>query len=285
MIEKKLIAITKKMIRYLERLNSKLRVRVINAARDRILDANQALQGSYQGKTCYILGNAPSLNNHDLLLLADHAVFCMNTFFVHKDFDSIKPGFYVFADPDLKQLEDPTIREWWMKLIVATANKGIIFFLPIQLKDSYVHEKLANERLHFVDLSLPFSKQSVKGFDLSLPVNGVQNVLVLTIQIAMYMGFTRIYLLGADHDWMSHFGNEQRHFYNPAETQVENVGSIGYSYSWWLHAVNTMFYQYKLIRKHIEKKELVKIYNASESGVLDVFPSIRYKDTFSEASE
>ncbi len=285
MIEKKMMVMSRKVIKFLERLNAKLLVRIANAGKDSILDANQALQGSYKGKSCYILGNAPSLNNHDLLLLADHPVFCMNTFFVHKDFDSIKPGFYVFADPDLKKIDETEIRDWWMKLIAATSNRGILFFLPIQLKDSYVHEKLANERLHFVDLSLPFSKQSVKGFDLSLPVNGVQNVLVLTIQIAMYMGFTRIYLLGADHDWMSHFGNEQRHFYNPAETQVENVGSTGYSYSWWLHAVNTMFYQYKLIRKQIEKRGMVKIYNASESGVLDVFPAIRYKDTFSEASK
>jgi hypothetical protein len=204
----------------------------------------------------------------------------MNTFFVHKDFDAINPGFYVFADPDLNNLDDKDAREWWMKLIDASSGKKIVFFVPIQLKESFVHHKMANEKLHFMDLSLPFDKNSVKGFDLSGPINGVQNVMVLAMQIAILMGFNRIYLLGADHDWMSHFGNQQRHFYNTEEANVQNVGSTGYSYSWWLNAVNTMFLQYKLIRKNIEKNNIVKIYNASESGVLDIFPLISYVDTF-----
>ncbi len=279
MISKIIIKYSEKWIRTLEKFNFFLFKQSKNFKKDSILKKNIVLKNTNKSKKCYILGNSPSLNNHDLLLLENENVFCLNTFFVHKDFDEIKPNFYVFADPDLYNLDD-SIKAWWEKLIEKSTNKNISFFLPIQLKNTFVHEKLIHEKIYFIDLSLPFNNQSVKYFDLSKPVNGVQNVLILSIQIAIFMGFENIYLLGADHDWMSHFGNEQRHFYNTKETNVENVGSTGYSYNWWLDAVNTMFIQYKLIKKRLDKKTNIKIFNASESGVLDVFPAIRFKDTF-----
>lgn len=279
MISKIIIKYSEKWIRTLEKFNSFLFRQSKNFKKDNILKKNILLKNTYKSKKCYILGNSPSLNNHDLLLLENENVFCLNTFFVHKDFDIIKPNFYVFADPDLYNLDDSII-EWWQKLIEKSSNKNISFFLPIQLKNTFVHKKLINEKIYFIDLSLPFNSQSVKFFDLSKPVNGVQNVLILSIQTAVFMGFEEIYLLGADHDWMSHFGNEQRHFYSTDETKVENVGSTGYPYNWWLDSVNTMFIQYKLIKKRLDKKTNVKIFNASESGVLDVFPAIKFKDTF-----
>jgi Protein of unknown function DUF115 len=279
MISKIIIKYSEKWIRTLEKFNSFLFRQSKNFKKDSILKKNILLKNTYKSKKCYIIGNSPSLNNHDLLLLENENVFCLNTFFVHKDFDKIKPNFYVFADPDLYNL-DENIKEWWEKLIKKSINKNISYFLPIQLKNTFIHEKLIHEKIYFIDLSLPFNNQSVKYFDLSKPVNGVQNVLILSVQIAVFMGFEEIYLLGADHDWMSHFGNEQRHFYSNDETKVENVGTTGYPYNWWLDAVNTMFSQYKLIKKRLDKKTNVKIFNASESGVLDIFPAIRFKDTF-----
>jgi hypothetical protein len=247
--------------------------------KDSILKNNRILKNRYQNQKCYLLGNSPSLNNHDLLLLETENVFCLNTFFVHKDFNKIKPNFYVFADPDLYILNDSN-KDWWMKLIEKASNKGICFFLPLQLKHTFVHRNLINEKIYFIDFSLRFNKESVKNFDLSVPINGVQNVLILSIQIAIFLGFKEIYLLGADHDWLNHFGNEQRHFYDTKETKVENVGADNYPYHWWLNSVNTMFIQYKLIKNHVDNEKKIKIFNASESGVLDIFPLITYKDSF-----
>jgi hypothetical protein len=222
------------------------------------------------------------LNKHNLLRLENEKVFCVNTFFVHEDFDKIKPDFYAFADPDFYNFDDEPTREWWAKMIERTRNKGITFFFPIQMKGSFVHEALKEETICFLDLSLPFNSGTVRNFDISNPVNGVQNVLILCIQLAIYMGFEEIYLLGADHDWLSHYGEEHKHFYNTKQTNVKNIGSDGYPYHWWLNAVNTMFIQYKLIDESVQNTN-VKIYNASESGVLDIYPFIRFNDTFQDA--
>ena len=252
-----------------------------NFSKDKILNQNIVLRNKFQNKNCYILGNAPSINNHDLLKLQNESTFVVNSFFAHQDFDKIQPKFYVFADADLWNFEDPEISVWWNQLLDKSVNKEIIFFLPIELKNTFVAKKLVHEKVHFLDLSLPFKTKNAQQFDIIYPVNSVQNVLILCIQIAMYLGFSKIYLLGADHDWLSHFGNEQRHFYNSNsdEQQVQNVGSQGYPYNWWLNAVNTMFQQYKVVDAVANDKN-IKIFNASESGLLDIYPQIRFLDTF-----
>lgn len=247
--------------------------------KDKILNENRVLKNSFQNKKCYILGNAPSINNHDLKLLKNESTFVVNTFFAHKDFNEINPNFYVFADPDFWNFNDPELEAWWRQFFKKVLNLGIVFFLPLQLKNTYVAAELANEKVYFVDFSEHFSNKSAKNFDISYSINGVQNVLILCIQIAIYMGFTEIYLLGADHDWLSNYGNEQRHFYTSDDNEVKDCGAQGYPYNWWLNAVNTMFQQYKVINE-IALNSNVKIYNASESGVLDIYPLVRYLDTF-----
>ena len=247
--------------------------------KDKILNENTILKNKFQNKKCYIIGNAPSVNNHDLKLLNNEYSFVVNSFFAHKYFYEINPNFYVFADPDLWNFNDPEIEVWWNQLIEKSLNKDIVFFLPLQFKNTFVSKKLENEKVHFLDLSLQFKSKIAQQFDMKYPVNGVQNVLILCIQIAIYLGFTEIYLLGADHDWLSHFGNEQRHFYTSEENEVQNVGSQGYPYNWWLNAVNTMFQQYKVLNEIAVSKN-IKIYNASESGVLDIYPQVRFLETF-----
>lgn len=282
MLLRKRYKIAAKWSRKFERWRKKLEHRLAYRKKDKILNLNEEIRGKYLHKKCYILGNSPSLNNLDLTKLENEFVFCVNTFFVHKQFDIIKPDFYVFADPDLYTVLDEKNQYWWEALIKKVSGKGIVLFFPIQLKNTYVHEALRNEKIYFIDLGLEFNSYSVEKFNLTNPLNGVQNVLILAIQIALDLGFEELYLAGADHDWLFHIGHEQRHFYDTKETGIENVGEVGYPYNWWLDAVNTMFSQYKLIKAYADKNTRAKIFNASESGVLDVFPMVRFNDTFSQ---
>lgn len=280
MLVKKRYKLILKGLRILNRWMPIFEHKVNVRKKDKVLDLNQEIRGQYKGEKCYVLGNSPSLNNLDLTKLTDKYVFCVNTFFVHEQFDVIKPNFYVFADPDLYMVLDEKNKYWWETLIKKVKGKDVIFFLPIQLKDTYVHKELIEEKIFFIDIKSRFNDYSVENFNLTNPINNVQNVLILAIQIAIDLGFVELNLLGADHDWLFHIGHEQRHFYDTKKTGVENVGEVGFPYHWWLDAVNTMFLQYKMIKKYIDKDNKVKIFNASESGVLDVYPMIKYNDTF-----
>jgi len=240
------------------------------------LKKNESLKNKFSGKSCYVLGNAPSIEKHDLLRLKDQHVICCNNFFLHKDFKEIKPDFYVIADADFLDLSDEKTSAWWKQMIEKTSDTGLTYFLPIQVKDTFIHTELKDEKVHFLDMCLPFYDNCVSNFDIGHAINGVQNVLVLAIQLSIYMGFENVFLLGADHNWLSHYG-EQRHFYKQDET--DEIGSTGYSYHWWLKAVGEMFRQYEMLHKFARERG-IRILNASEAGVLDVFPSIKFKDTF-----
>jgi hypothetical protein len=39
-----------------------------------------------------------------------------------------------------------------------------------------------------------------------------QSVTIMALEVALYMGFKNIYLLGCDHDWILHL-DTSRHFY------------------------------------------------------------------------
>lgn len=254
---------------------------ILDFKKDKILNESLILKNKFENKKCYIIGNAPSINNHDLKLLKNESTFVVNTFFVHKEFYEISPNFYVFADPDLWNFADPAITIWWTQLIEKSINNGIVFFLPLQFKDTFVSKKLEKEKVYYLNFTVNLTFKSAKIFDLTYPINGVQNVLILCIQIAIYLGFTEIYLLGADHDWLTHFGNEQRHFYTSSDNEVKDCGATGYPYNWWLNSVHLMFQQYKFVQEVALLKN-IKIYNASESGVLDIFPLVKYLNTFKQ---
>ncbi|MFT6869716.1 MAG: hypothetical protein ACJA2L_000969 [Polaribacter sp.] len=51
------------------------------------------------------------------------------------------------------------------------------------------------------------------GIDLTKSIYRFQNISILSIQIAIYMGFKEIYLVGLDHDWILRmFDKSHMHF-------------------------------------------------------------------------
>ncbi|HLP21165.1 MAG TPA: 6-hydroxymethylpterin diphosphokinase MptE-like protein [Chitinophagales bacterium] len=269
-----------KCIFYLQKAQDHFRRQIAYAASDKQeLSRNRIFKEKNTGQKCFILGTGPSLLKHDLTQLANEQVFVVNSFYQHDQINIISPNFYVFADPGFYRIEVPSVLKWWEDFASKSKNLGISFFLPIQLKNTGVHTLLKDEKVYFLDLGLPFYKDAAYKFDPTQTVNGVQNVLVLCIQLAIYMGFKDIYLLGADHDWLTNFMyKEQTHFYAKENVEMEGLeqNHLLY-YNWWLSAVNEKFRQYKEVNVFAKDKG-VRIYNASEAGVLDVFPWITYKE-------
>src|SRR2546427_473031 len=68
-----------------------------------IIAKNSILAGTKTGKTCFIIGNGPSLKNQDLKLLADKETFVVNSFWLHPEYKYIRPKYYVVIDtpPDI----------------------------------------------------------------------------------------------------------------------------------------------------------------------------------------
>lgn len=242
------------------------------------LGLNKKLENLHKGKKCFVIGNGPSLNQHDLVKLSNEETFVVNSFHLHKDLKIINPSYYVFADPLIHKVENENVADWWKEIGNNTMGLRTEFILPLTIKDTPIDGiYLKGKKKYYLDFALPMNYQVVDNFTPTGPVNYVQNVVILAIQAAIYMGFDKIILLGVDHNWLSHFKTES-HFYE-GRAKISNASdAFSQPYHWWLNAINVTFTQYKILKQIAEKKN-IKILNASEGGVLDVFPMVKFSDT------
>jgi len=87
------------------------------------------------------------------------------------------------------------------------------------------------------------------------------------LQIAVYMGFDKIYLLGCDCNYDT---NGKQHFVESGffDKQAASVGE-------------RMIYAYTVAKKYADKKG-VKIYNSTRGGMLEVFERINFDILFNK---
>ncbi|MDO8556795.1 MAG: DUF115 domain-containing protein [Nanoarchaeota archaeon] len=150
----------------------------------------------YNGRRCFIVASGPSLAYKDLSFLKEEVVIALNLSILTLDLFGIKPQFNIIADRyqyiNFKDIyEKLTFNTFVKKIIVASACDTF----PSDLKDENTHFfpiKLQQEKADFsVDINKGFARGKTVAFD--------------AIQLAYYLGFKEVYILGMDmtvkHDW------------------------------------------------------------------------------------
>ena len=101
----------------------------------------------------------------------------------------------------------------------------------------------------------------------------------LCIMAAMYMGCSQIYLLGLDHDWLSHKG-ENSHFYNGHGGLEKNADFkpqlSDWSYKFLMECQLTLWRGYEKLKEMADLRG-ISIINATNGGFLDVFERVDYR--------
>lgn len=241
-----------------------------NKAR-KIIQQNRDLVGKYQNEDCYIIATGPSIMRQNLRLLEGRHCITVSNFFVHQDFNLIKPICHCIAPYHLPITEEAWV-EWIadMRAHIETKETSIVLCLD----DFDRTDHLLGELQRFY-LAFGASSQYVmrNGIDLLDILLSPLSVSVQAIQLAIGLGFKRIFLLGCDHDWILHLGHS-RHFY--AE---EKDAKVRNNYSEWSIAkdiggefasLSNLWRQYRLFKRITGNK--VEIINLTEGGLLDVFP-------------
>lgn len=145
-------------------------------------------KGTFDGNSCFILGNGPSLNNYDLELLKGKYTFAFNRFYLADV--SWKPTFYTVADDGIIQDYGEEIAEYIQEvkypMFPSVHPNGLKFTVFVRGKN------ITWYMLHWGRFFLSENKMRAG-------LNGtVANV---GIQIAAWLGFSTIYLLGVDMKW------------------------------------------------------------------------------------
>ena len=146
------------------------------------------LKGKFQGKRCFIIGSGPSLTVSDLEQLKGDYTFASNKIFTVFDKTAWRPTFYVVSDNDIT----PEMYGHSAKFDSQTQAK----FFPANFRDGCSGENLNALFYNYVGcdttgkippaFSDNMAKYLVEGF----------SVAYVAMQMAVYMGFTEIYLLG-----------------------------------------------------------------------------------------
>ena len=113
------------------------------------------------------------------------------------------------------------------------------------------------------------------GIDASSVLYGARGIPIMAIQIALYMGYKEIYLLGIDcccdkDTGASHFYNPEQCTFRGIELKNEDIlasmDRIEDEYRAYLGLMN----EFRCLQSFAKSKNCM-IYNASKGGVLDVF--------------
>ena len=233
-------------------------------------------RGSRAGKRCFIIGNGPSLKVEDLTALKDEDCFACNRIYGLYDKTEWRPKYY--CSQDCKVIEQ--IAE---DLPYAVEECEAAFFpynfrglFPEQvLKSSKVglfykpYVSVYSEDGTYPEGIMPFSD------DISKAVYDGLSITYGMIQMAVYMGYKEIYLIGIDHNYPMKNG-----VVDVTQSYAEGIKPIDMSTQYppeLLLCENS----FRGERKYCEANG-VKIYNATRGGKLEVFERIELDQLIKE---
>lgn len=226
-------------------------------------EAIKQFHNKYKGKTCFIIGNGPSLLVDDLERLKKHNAICFGTHRIYQIFDKTnwRPTFYCAQD-------FKTVNEEYKKISSLDVNPKFIAIIPDQkykrLTDAIYVKIITNPFFpELPEFSDDISKGEFEGF----------TVTYMCLQLAMYMGFSQIYLLGVDHTYSTEL--------NPDGTvRHSEMVKDYFSESYKLDNIPQTYKStlaYYAARKYADEHG-VHIYNATRGGKLDAFERVDFDE-------
>lgn len=224
------------------------------------------LKNKYLNEECFIVGNGPSLTTKDLELLKDKYSFAANMIYSLFDKTVWRPTFYVCIDRDGYKLLGDKLKD----------IDGKKLFYDISAK-RYIKQPVSKNLYYmFVDtnfVAIPGANMHpYVSEDISQKVSDGKTVTFISIQLAIYMGFKKIYLIGVDHNYARKIDKNGKVTFDPNQKDyAEGIKDSGLG----IQNTDTVEEAYRQAKKYCETHD-VKIYNATRGGKLEVFERVDF---------
>lgn len=262
--------------------------------RPTVADDLSRFKNTHKGERCFIMGNGPSLNRMDLSKLAGETVFACNSAFLLFDRIAWRPQYYACVDsrvlPDRAPEIDAMLR----------AHPAMTGFFPAALQEHTGAKKSTPTRLVLPAGPNRFFFNEVANSEDDLPSSMFSTdiddrvvqpftVAVTMLQIAAYMGFGEIFLIGCDTDYVvtetvrrekdregseialtSRKDDDPNHF---------DRAYFGRDRKWHAPRPEKMILHYEHAKAALDAIG-VSVYNATVGGKLEVFPRRDFDSLF-----
>jgi len=243
----------------------------------------RSLKDSYTGNRCFIMGNGPSLNKMDLSLLEKEYVWGSNRCYLLFERITWRPKFYVAVDKRVVPDNHDQINE------LANQLPETKFFYPVEFHTQKILSSKENvywydEEPICVDMGrLPDGTFTM---DASKKVYAVFTVTIAALQLAAYLGFNPIYLIGCDTSYakvstVQLEGNNREKLVSTTDNDPNHFDSHYFGQGKKFHEphVARMIFQYHEARLVCDSIG-IKVYNATIGGNLEEFERVEYLSLF-----
>ncbi len=258
-----------------------------------------AFRNRHLGHRCFVMGNGPSLNKMDLEKLAGEFVFACNASFLLFDRISWRPTYHTCVDTRVLRDRARDIR------FMLDEHPAITAFFPavIRLHDGSRAEFRGRDiippgpnRYYFNEVGNRESHHVETMFSLDADDYVVQpyTVAVTMLQLAFFMGFSEIYLIGCDTNYKVQESVRQEGH------KIDGVGLMltstcdddcnhfdpryfGKGREWHNPQVNKMIDHYRWAQLAVRRTG-TRIFNATVGGRLEVFPRVSFDSLFPPSS-
>ena len=253
------------------------------------MDIN-SFQSKYQGKRAFLIGNGPSLARTPLDQLQGEYTFAMNRIALLYDKINWRPSFFVCTTTNIEHPE-------WREDILRTISLGIPSFcwnslneyIPPLSNVIYINCTHGNE-------VVSYAPDEWWSYDISQRVCKFGTSLLVALQIAVYMGFNPIYLLGCDLGFETN-GNKltlnmlisnalrrlagQKRISAPDPNHFDpNYGTPGFT----PETLNINMLAAHNLALRVTERIDVKIFNATLGGELEIYPRVELDHVLNEIS-
>lgn len=246
----------------------------------------RAWKDKYKGERCFCIGNGPSLAKTPLHLLCNEYTFGMNK--IAKIFPSTpwRPTFYVNTGGGPKDVSCARVAREAMKCAISFVEYSNLNRLleregdKLRLPSNVIPVRVSHKGGIYDD-----PDPSLWSHDITERVSKDGSTMLSAMQIAVYMGFTTIYLVGCDLGWKPFDWEEDKdpnHFCEDYWDKMK-MGSR--------KVIVTQEYadnsERSIRSAHVLAKKVcdslgVKIYNATVGGELEVHPRVDIYDILRE---
>ena len=227
-----------------------------------------SLKDSHKGERCFIVANGPSLTAADLDILSknNEITFAMNRIYKIFNETSWRPTYYVCEDINIFHESTKEINDIPAKLKFVPVNHK--WFNGVNIDNAMYFWANYDRKRDFPNSFSP---------DISKQMDSMGTVTFTCMNIAAYMGFKEIYLLGVDHNYTVTINEE-------GETVVDNTAKDYFCENYdsdikdiVVHDMGQNTRAYRKAKAYCDEHG-IQIINATRGGKLEVFPRASFDD-------
>lgn len=240
----------------------------------------RSFKDKYLGQRCFVVGNGPSLNLLDLSKLGGEFSFGVNGIYYKTGESGYRPTFYVVEDSHV-------MKENYEKIDSYDVPHK---FFPIDYK-RFIENR---DNVAFFRMNTGFYQDTSPNFcvprfatDCADRIYCGQSVTMISLQLAYYMGFTEVYLIGMDFSYTipetaTVTGNDI--VSNDDDVNHFHPDYFGKGKTWHDPHLDRALKSYEMMKRVYETAGR-KIFNATAGGQLELFDRVEFNSLFAAGAD